>query len=277
MEGRLERAEALRLWRKSNSRFANTLYGYFIGKILVFPLVENYVKNTWAKYGLKRIQLHEDFFLFQFDSKEGMESMMEQHGLDSTLLPNLIELNGKGHTLATVDIEYDWTPARCSTCLIFDHVDDKCPKRPKVDAPTKDTDDGFVEVKRKKSRAKTKNRQIEGIKLHKPAFNLHYRRVEKGDTSKANTQGDTTKKTNNAHNHSVTGMSTNEVQLKNLFSSLGIIIDDETDLELNNKGVDSVLNDSDSEEIEELILDGSNRNNTTVTGASTPADTVSHD
>ncbi|GKD57526.1 zinc knuckle CX2CX4HX4C containing protein [Tanacetum coccineum] len=32
---------------------------------------------TEAKYGLKRIQLHEEFFLFQFDSKEGMESVME--------------------------------------------------------------------------------------------------------------------------------------------------------------------------------------------------------
>ncbi|GJU05349.1 RNA-directed DNA polymerase, eukaryota, reverse transcriptase zinc-binding domain protein [Tanacetum coccineum] len=312
-------AIALEAVEEVSSRFANTLYGYFIGKILVFSLVENYVKNTWAKYGLKRIQLHEDFFLFQFDSKEGMESMMEHGPWLIRLVPMMLNvwtpntdlkkdeiskapiwvklhhmpimaysevglrlittqmrrpiMNGKGHTLATVDIEYEWTLARCSTCLIFYHVDDKCPKRPKVDAPTKDTDDGFVEVKRKKSGAKTKNRQIEGIKLHKPALNLHYRRVEKGDTSKANAQGDTTKKTDNAQNHSVTGMSTNEVQLKNLFSSLGIITDDETDLELNNKGVDSVLNDSDSQEIEELILDGSNRNNTTVTGASTPADT----
>ncbi|GKE58161.1 hypothetical protein Tco_1497346 [Tanacetum coccineum] len=98
-----------------------------------------------------------------------------------------------------------------------------------------------------------------------------------GDIYKANAQGDTTKKTDNAQNHSVTGMSTNEVQLKNSFSSLGIITDDETDLELNNKGVDSVLNDSDSEEIKELILEGPNRNNTTITGASTPANTVSHD
>ncbi|GKA21091.1 hypothetical protein Tco_0701080 [Tanacetum coccineum] len=96
---------------------------------------------------------------------------------------------------------------------------------------------------------------------------------QKGDISKANAQGDTTKKTDNAQNHSVTGMSTNEVQLKNSFSALGIITDDETDLELNNKGVDSVLNDSDSEEIKELILEGPNRNNTTITGASTPADT----
>nr|GFD01778.1 zinc knuckle CX2CX4HX4C [Tanacetum cinerariifolium] len=30
------------------SRFSNTLYGFFIGKRLTFPLVENYVKNTWG-------------------------------------------------------------------------------------------------------------------------------------------------------------------------------------------------------------------------------------
>ncbi|GJU24905.1 retrovirus-related pol polyprotein from transposon 17.6 [Tanacetum coccineum] len=60
-----------------NARFINTLYGYFIGDRLAFPLVENYVKNTWAKYGLKRIQLHEEFFLFQFDTREGMESVLE--------------------------------------------------------------------------------------------------------------------------------------------------------------------------------------------------------
>ncbi|GKC82017.1 hypothetical protein Tco_1137734 [Tanacetum coccineum] len=36
-----------------SSRFVNTLYRYFIGDRLVFPLVENYVKNTWAKYGFK--------------------------------------------------------------------------------------------------------------------------------------------------------------------------------------------------------------------------------
>ncbi|GKB36749.1 zinc knuckle CX2CX4HX4C containing protein [Tanacetum coccineum] len=59
------------------SRFSNTLYGFFIGKRLAFPLVENYVKNTWAKYGLKRIQLHDDFFLFQFENKDGMDKVLE--------------------------------------------------------------------------------------------------------------------------------------------------------------------------------------------------------
>ncbi|GKC22106.1 ATP-dependent DNA helicase PIF1-like protein [Tanacetum coccineum] len=47
-----------------SSRFQNTLYGFFIGKRLSFPLVENYVKNTWAKHGLKRVMLDDDFFIF---------------------------------------------------------------------------------------------------------------------------------------------------------------------------------------------------------------------
>ncbi|GKD79448.1 zinc knuckle CX2CX4HX4C containing protein, partial [Tanacetum coccineum] len=56
-----------------SARFNNTLYGYFIGKRLAFKLVENYVENTWAKYGLKYVQLLDDFFLFQFENKDGMD------------------------------------------------------------------------------------------------------------------------------------------------------------------------------------------------------------
>ncbi|GJU39274.1 hypothetical protein Tco_1192231 [Tanacetum coccineum] len=110
-----------------SSRFENTLYGYFIGKRLAFRLVENYVKNTWSKYGLKRIQLHDEFFLFQFDTKEGMEGVLESG--PSTYARALIEVKAdselkdsiviailigkdKGHTLATIDIEYEWKPPR---------------------------------------------------------------------------------------------------------------------------------------------------------------------
>ncbi|GKC38344.1 hypothetical protein Tco_1050728 [Tanacetum coccineum] len=60
-----------------SARFANTLFGYFIGKRLVFPLVENYVKNTWAKFGLERVMLQNGFFFFQFAIKEGMEKVIE--------------------------------------------------------------------------------------------------------------------------------------------------------------------------------------------------------
>ncbi|GKC82942.1 hypothetical protein Tco_1138659 [Tanacetum coccineum] len=36
-----------------SSRFENTLYGYFIGKLVAFSVVEYYVRNNWVKYGLK--------------------------------------------------------------------------------------------------------------------------------------------------------------------------------------------------------------------------------
>ncbi|GKC26646.1 zinc knuckle CX2CX4HX4C containing protein [Tanacetum coccineum] len=60
-----------------SARFVNTLYGYFIGKRLAFPVVENDVKHAWAKYGLERVMLHQGFFMFQFSSKEGMDSVMK--------------------------------------------------------------------------------------------------------------------------------------------------------------------------------------------------------
>nr|GEY95222.1 hypothetical protein [Tanacetum cinerariifolium] len=169
--------------KEVSSRFANTLYGYFIGKRLAFPLVENYVKNTKAYYvGF----IQSNMCLSSWGRNTYARAMIEvsaDEELKKSLVVAIPVRNGKGHTLATVDIEYEWTSPRCSTCLIFGHVDDNCLKRPKVDAPTKDTDEGFVE------------------------------------------------------------------------------------------GVDNMLNDSDSEEIEELILEGPDINTKTITWASTPTDT----
>ncbi|GJV96518.1 RNA-directed DNA polymerase, eukaryota, reverse transcriptase zinc-binding domain protein [Tanacetum coccineum] len=54
------------------ARFVNTLYGFPVGKRLAFPMVENYVKHAWVKYGLKRVMMHHGFFMFQFDSDSGM-------------------------------------------------------------------------------------------------------------------------------------------------------------------------------------------------------------
>nr|GEW59701.1 hypothetical protein [Tanacetum cinerariifolium] len=267
-----------------SSRFVNTFYGYFIGQRLAFPLVENYVKNTWAKFGLKRIQLHEEFFLFQFDTKEGMESVME-HGpwlircmplmlnvwtpntdlkkdeikhaplwvklhhvlivayfevglslistqlgkpimtdsytsnmclsswgrstyarilievsADKELMESLVvaipHSSGKGHSFATVEVEYEWQPPRCTKCLIFDHVTDQCPKNPKVKVVANEKDDGFIEVKRKKNKAKhnVKPRQIDGVRLSKPPINFYYRKVEKGETSRPTAPAETNSK-----------------------------------------------------------------------------------
>lgn len=75
-----------------SARFANTLYGYFIGKRFVFPIMENYVKNTWAKYGLVRVMLLQGFFLFQVSSKEGMERVLECGPWRIRLVPIMLNI-----------------------------------------------------------------------------------------------------------------------------------------------------------------------------------------
>nr|GEU42707.1 hypothetical protein [Tanacetum cinerariifolium] len=91
----------------------------------------------------------------------------------------------EGHTFATIEFEYEWTPPMCASCKIFDHVSDKYRKLPKEVSNVKITDDGFTEVKKKKAKGKKNNKkQVEGVRLTKPALNLQYRHVEKGKTSK---------------------------------------------------------------------------------------------
>ncbi|GJQ99754.1 putative reverse transcriptase domain-containing protein [Tanacetum coccineum] len=341
-----------------SSRFVNTLYGYFIGNRLAFPLVENYVKNAWAKYGLKRIQLHEEFFLFQFDTKEGMESVLEngpwlirreplmlnvwsqntdlkkaevkkapvwvklhhvpivaysevelslittQIGtpimLDtytsnmcvsswgrSTYARALIEVSAevelvdelviaipvgkdKGHTLATITVEYEWRPPRCSTCMIFDHTSKKCPKRPKEVQEEPVANDGFEVVKKKKNKMKNKqHKQVDGVKLSKPALNLHYRRVEKGETSKNSVPS---KKMSNMVDNGKSTTSTLNKEPISVSNSFTALTEEEEDI-WGSKNVNSIVNESDSEDVdEELIMEGAtDRSNDKGTkGASTP-------
>ncbi|GJY17868.1 zinc knuckle CX2CX4HX4C containing protein [Tanacetum coccineum] len=162
-----------------SARFDNTLYGYFIGNRLAFPVVENYVKHVWAKYGLERVMLHQGFFLFKFSSKDGMDSVMKNGPWRIRLVPILLNVwnaedqvkkddikrifvwvklfnvpiwpscrKGKEHLMVSIDIEFEWKLTRSSSCKIFDHVDDDCPKKEEV-ILIMNVDEGFVHVKRK--------------------------------------------------------------------------------------------------------------------------------
>ncbi|GJR76088.1 zinc knuckle CX2CX4HX4C containing protein [Tanacetum coccineum] len=63
---------------KVSTRFEHTLYGYFLGKRMKFPVVEYYARNNWAKHGLKRIMMNsKGFFFFKFDSRAGLEAVLE--------------------------------------------------------------------------------------------------------------------------------------------------------------------------------------------------------
>ncbi|GJW98309.1 hypothetical protein Tco_0180117 [Tanacetum coccineum] len=104
--------------------------------------------------------------------------------------------NGKGHTLETIDIEYEWKPPRCENCNVFYHSSLHCPKRVVIAKPV-DTNkssaqpstsgedgDGFVEVKNRKKKGKDEkvSRNIDGIKFSKPK--VQFRQRKQGDSSK---------------------------------------------------------------------------------------------
>nr|GEX12424.1 hypothetical protein [Tanacetum cinerariifolium] len=216
-----------------NAHFVNTLYGYFIGNRLAFPLVENYVKNTWAKYAntiLKKdeiksvpvwVKMHHVPIVAYSDGRSAYARVLIEITADVELVKYLVIAIPVGykeeHTFATIDIEYEWTPPRCALCRIFDHVSEKCPKLPKVASSEKVIDDGFIEVKKKKAKAKKKSKkQVEGIRLNKPPLNLQYRCVDKGKLSKVSNEGASKVNTNKGPT---------QVTTNNSFSALSRVTD----------------------------------------------------
>ncbi|GKC34661.1 putative reverse transcriptase domain-containing protein [Tanacetum coccineum] len=65
--------------RAISERFANTAYGFFLGKKVAYTIVANYVRNTWGKYGLVRSMFSSStgLFSFQFNSMDGLDAMLE--------------------------------------------------------------------------------------------------------------------------------------------------------------------------------------------------------
>ncbi|GKE61094.1 beta-caryophyllene synthase [Tanacetum coccineum] len=65
--------------RAISDRFSNTTYGFFLGKWVAYPVVDNYVRNTWGKYGLARSMFSSStgLFSFQFSTMEGLKAMLE--------------------------------------------------------------------------------------------------------------------------------------------------------------------------------------------------------
>ncbi|GJZ34143.1 beta-caryophyllene synthase, partial [Tanacetum coccineum] len=65
--------------RAISERFANTAYGFFLGKKVAYHVVANYVRNTWGKYGFVRLMFSSStgLFSFQFSSIDGLDAMLE--------------------------------------------------------------------------------------------------------------------------------------------------------------------------------------------------------
>ncbi|GJU80435.1 zinc knuckle CX2CX4HX4C containing protein [Tanacetum coccineum] len=60
-----------------NDRMKNYLYGYFIGKMLAFPVVEWFMRNNCEKYRLKKVTMVRGFYLCKFASINGVEYVLQ--------------------------------------------------------------------------------------------------------------------------------------------------------------------------------------------------------
>nr|GEW43702.1 hypothetical protein [Tanacetum cinerariifolium] len=231
----------------AHARFANSLVGFFVGKRVAFPLVQNYVNNTWSKFGFQSmIKDYDDVYYFKFTSLTGLEQgrigyardlikVIAGIDLKKEVTMDVPLLTGEGHVKDKMVVEYDWTPSRCDDCKVFGHLTHDCPKR-----------------------------------VLEP--------VEKGETSLSagNIQSKVAK--SNAYT-SDEAPKTISTKVQDSFSLLSMVNQEDTDWETNDmiKEPSGVLNESDSDDVEEFIIEGPDRrrtNETELAGASTPIDEV---
>lgn len=60
-------------------RYDCTIFGYFLGNRVSFPVVERYVGNVWKKYGLEKAMMSASgFYYFKFSSDEGVIKVLEE-------------------------------------------------------------------------------------------------------------------------------------------------------------------------------------------------------
>nr|GEU39807.1 hypothetical protein [Tanacetum cinerariifolium] len=199
-----------------NSRFVNTLYGFPVGKRLAFPMVENFVKYAWAKFGLNRAIMHHEWKPNTLIKKEIVSKVplwVKMHNVPiltyskgrSEYARALVEVSaevplvdsvdidipredGKGYTTFIIRIEYEWQPSRCGTCKIFDHLKGVCPMKKKAGPMKKSErktdvmkDKRHVHITGNKNKGKQVNtqRNIKGYHVNVPKTKLVYRAVVK--------------------------------------------------------------------------------------------------
>ncbi|GJX72136.1 hypothetical protein Tco_0309307 [Tanacetum coccineum] len=140
-----------------------SLIGTQIGKpILLDAFTSSMCKDPWGRIGYA-------LALIEVSAKKELKK-------EVTMAIPIV--NGVGHTIETMKVEYEWKPSCCYECHVFGHALENCPKR--VVESAKETnvenEDGFTTVKSRKRKGKRADtvqaRNFEGIKLSKPKPNF---------------------------------------------------------------------------------------------------------
>ncbi|XP_035837262.1 uncharacterized protein LOC118485117 [Helianthus annuus] len=65
--------------RAVQDKLAYTLYGYFLGDRVAYPVVDYYVRNNWKKFGLQKSMMNaKGFFFFKFADEAGMMNVLKE-------------------------------------------------------------------------------------------------------------------------------------------------------------------------------------------------------
>ncbi|KAJ0887512.1 hypothetical protein HanRHA438_Chr09g0391641 [Helianthus annuus] len=63
--------------RVVHDKLPNTLYGYFLGDRVAYPVVDYYVRNNWKRFGLQKSMMNANgFFFFKFADQAGMQKVL---------------------------------------------------------------------------------------------------------------------------------------------------------------------------------------------------------
>nr|GEU37869.1 hypothetical protein [Tanacetum cinerariifolium] len=139
--------------RDISDRFANTTYGFFLGKQVAYPVVANYLHGGIAMLDngpwfirnnpLIMKKWHPDEFLLKVDvsnvpvwvklhGRSSYARVMIEFLADVELKDNIVvampRIKGEGHYLCNIRVEYEWKTPRCSSCKVFRHIHEKCLK-----------------------------------------------------------------------------------------------------------------------------------------------------
>ncbi|GJW00437.1 retrotransposon protein, putative, ty1-copia subclass [Tanacetum coccineum] len=160
--------------RAISKRYANTAFGFFLGKWVAYPVVANYnnplILKKWhpdenllkedvstvpvwdkllgvpvtafSEDGLSAIvaKLGTPLMLDSYTSDMCMQSWvsssyaraMIELRADVELKDNIVvampKIKGECHYICNVRVEYEWKPPRCTSCKVFGHIHEKCPK-----------------------------------------------------------------------------------------------------------------------------------------------------
>ncbi|GJX43970.1 hypothetical protein Tco_0260646 [Tanacetum coccineum] len=194
-------------------RYENSIVGFFVGKDPSFPVVQQYVSNTWRKFGFEKITRNDE-------------------GVKLYNVP-VLAYSEDGLSLIATQIGLNLCPKR---------VREELPKNSARDTKAtamEENDDGFIEVKSRKKKKGADSRSFGGLRLNKPNSKVIWQ--QKKGTKGGSNSASPSVSTNDSGKGD--GGSKQDLNTSNPFDVLNVEGDDMGDSGKQSKGSEQVNSD----------------------------------